>query len=103
MDVGEMQLDQGESGTPDSVMERDRGMGIGAGVEYGTSQPAVCLGGAGLMDPIDEDAFMIGLTKIEGKAMLLARVLAQRLDVGQGVHPIDGGLASAQQVQVRSV
>src|SRR5882724_9915658 len=55
------------------------------------------------MDPVDDDAFVVGLTELDLKLMARGGRAAQRLDVLQIGRAILLRLASAEQVEVRAV
>ena len=80
------------------IVQRDRGMGVGAGID---GDAAGLL--ARLVDPADEFALDVALAEVDGKAEGRRMLAAARLDVLQRGRAIDGGLAKTQHVQVRSV
>ncbi len=94
--VGKMHLDDRNAGAAQRVVDRDRSMGVGAGVKHDA-------GGfiARLLDPVDEDALTIVLAEIDLEAEGLRPVGAQLLDVGEGAGAVQRRLALAEQVQVR--
>ena len=57
----------------------------------------------GLLDPVDQLAFVIGLAEIDRQPEPLARRGAVGLDVGKGLAAIDGRLALAEHVEIWSV
>ena len=67
-DVRQVQLDHRQLGGVQGVEDRDRGVGVGAGVD----DDAVRLL-ARLLDPVDELAFGVGLAEIDRQAQGLAR------------------------------
>ncbi len=65
--VGEMQFDGRNLGGRDGVAQRDRGVGVGAGVDDETGD-----GAAGALNPVDEDALVIGLAHLHRGAQRAA-------------------------------
>ena len=56
-----------------------------------------------LLDPIDEDALLIGLAKIYRQAQFLAGGDAIALNIGQALCAIDARLASAEHIEIGAV
>ena len=81
------------------VEQRDRRMRIRAGVDH----DAVDLIEIGLLDPVDECAFMIGLkcVKLNAFTFCILRQLVQQR--GIGLRTVDRRLADAEHIQVRAV
>jgi hypothetical protein len=78
-------------------------VGIGPRVEDDPDQRSGADGGTGLLQPIDEDAFVIGLAHLDGPPELGRHPLALLTDVSEGLGAVDLRLARAQQVEVGSV
>jgi hypothetical protein len=55
------------------------------------------------MDPIDELAFVIGLTEIDRQIKRGGARQATLLDIGQGIVAIGRRLADSEQVQIRAI
>src|SRR5262249_18552549 len=55
---------------------------------------------AGLVDPLDQLAFVVGLPEIDRYAQLGAALAARGLDVTEGLASIDFGLAHAKHVEI---
>ena len=72
MNVGDVQLDQQHAGALDRVVQRDRGVGVGAGVEDDAGERARGVRAAGLVDPVDELALVVRLPEVEDEAVLRA-------------------------------
>lgn len=98
MHVGKVQFDHRDLDGANGVVQGDRRMGIGTGVDGDAGG-----GVAGFMNSVDQIAFMVGLAEIDGKTQLLAFGLAERLDIGKRLAAIDTGLAFAECVQIGAV
>ena len=72
-DVGEMHLDHRQADGADGVVEGDRGVAVGAGIEHDAARRA-----GRLLDPVDQHALVVALAEIDGKAEPLARVARNR-------------------------
>ena len=103
MHIADMQLDQGHARAFDGVVQRHAGVRVGPGVEHHASQASCRVHAPGLVQGIDQLAFVVALAEIKRKAIGRAGALTQRLHVGQGLAAIDLRLARAQQVQVGAV
>jgi hypothetical protein len=98
MDVGQMNFGDRQAGCADRVVDRDRGVRVGARIDDDRVRLV-----ARLLDPVDELAFVVGLAELDRQAQSGAGLPTVGLDVGQRVSPIDGGFALAQHIQVRAV
>ena len=58
---------------------------------------------AGLLDPGDQLAFVIGLAGLDSDPKLRGEGVQAGVDIREGFTPVDLRLAGAEQVQVRSV
>src|SRR5690348_6141052 len=76
-------------------MQRDGGVGIGAGVD----DDARCLLRR-FLDPADQLALMVGLAEIDRQAQRLGALVAGLLDIAQRAAAVDRRLPAAQHVQV---
>jgi hypothetical protein len=103
MDVGDVQLDHPHIRALDGVVQRHRGVGIGAGVEHHAGQRALRLRRAGGVDGVDQHALVVGLAEVQRVAVPLAGGGAQALDVGQRGRAVHGRLALAEQIQIGTV
>src|SRR5216684_3004228 len=81
------------------VMQRDRCMRIGSGIEDDSG----CFPGMGFVDEIDQFAFAIGLPAIGFQAEFRSGLRAKLLDVGELGMAVGLGLAGPQQIEVRAV
>src|SRR5260370_5475468 len=81
------------------VVQRDRGVGIAAGID----DDAHSLAGMRLVDEIDQLALAIGLPAIGLEAELRRGLRAQFLDIGELCMAVGLGFASPQHVEVRTV
>src|SRR5438270_865321 len=79
VDVADVALDGRDADALDGVVARHRGVGEPARVEYDADR----LLGAGLLDPIDDHALVVRLTKFNGEAMRVGGLAAELLDVFQ--------------------
>src|SRR5262249_30589257 len=83
-------------GAGDGIMERDRGVAVGTGIEDDAPLRR-------LLDPVDQDALVIALTAVDGEAEPLSRDAAIRFDLGQRHAAIDARLAPAEHVEIRPI
>lgn len=97
-DVTQMNLNRGEPNPQKGVMDRHRCVAVRTGINDDSAGAA----GGGL-DPVDELALLVGLTKINLKSKRNSRFLAVFLDIGERSVPIDLRFPSAQEVQIGSV
>lgn len=97
-DVGKVDLDHRQVGAAQRVVDRDRGMGIGAGIDDDAGRAA-----ARLLDPVDELALVIRLAEVDGEAQQSGPLVAGFLDIAQGFAAIESRLAHAEQVEVGAV
>jgi hypothetical protein len=88
----------GSSRSGDRVAQRDRGMGVGPGVQDHASR-----GPTRGLKRIDKRAFVIALLEGNGGDVFVSEDPALRLDIGQCRTTVDLGLAGAEKIQVRSV
>jgi hypothetical protein len=74
-------------------------MSIGPGVK----QHGLCPNAAGLMQPINQMPFMVGLAKIDIKIQCLRLIVQAARDIVQRVSAVNLRFARAEQVEVRAV
>src|SRR3954447_7310321 len=98
VDVRDVNLDDICIRAGDRIAQSDGSVGIGAGI-----QDDWRAGGARIMNPGDELAFVIGLAEDKLDAPLLADRSQAGLEIGERVAAINGGLARAEKVQVRAI
>lgn len=98
VNVGDVDFDDRHVGGLDRVHNGDRGMRIGARV-----QDDPLRGGAGLLDPVDQIALVVGLPQLDFEAKTSGDGAGPGLDVAKRRRAIDRRLPQAEQVQVRSV
>src|SRR3546814_10688416 len=98
MNVGEMHLDQREADREEGIHDGDRGVRIGARIDYDAVVAA-----ARALDPSDQLALAVGLAALGGKAPALGMAAAALLDIGEGLSPVDIGLAASEHVQIGAV
>ena len=99
MDVADVALDRRHADALDGVMARDRSVGQAARIEHDAGR----LLGAGLLDPIDDHALVVGLAKLDAEAVRVGGLAAELLDVLERRMAIDVRLAGAEQIEVRAV
>ena len=98
VDVRDVNLDHGQAGPSDGVMQRDGGVRVGTRIDDNA-----CAGVARGVDFVDHRAFVVGLYAVHRDAQLGGDGVAIRFDVGQCFCTIDAGLSCAEQIQVRAV
>jgi len=98
VDVGEVDFDGGNGHGREGIPERDAGVGIGGGVEDDGVEAA-----AGVLDPGDEFAFVIGLAEVDFGVEFGCAGPDEAFDVRERVASVDFGLAGAEEIEVRSV
>ena len=99
VDVADMHFDCWNLHRLQGVMQRNRGMGIGPGIDDDPGR----LAGTGLVDELDQFALAIGLPAIGLQAELRGRLPAQFLDIGQRRMAVFLRLARPLHVEVRPV
>src|SRR5918994_5648481 len=82
----------------DRVMYGDRGVGIGASIDDYAGR-LLC----GLLDPVDQIAFMIGLAKNDLQPQCRTGLPAVLLDASQRRSAIDAGFPLPERVEVGTV
>lgn len=97
-DVGEVDFDGGEIDGGDGVAEGVAVVGEGAGVDEEAVGP-----GAGVVDGVDEDAFVVGLLVAEFGVVLGGEGGELLVDVGEGEVAVDVGFTGAEKVEVGAV
>src|SRR5690625_4401985 len=78
-------------------------MGIRAGIEHYTQALAFCDCLTGLVEPVNQFAFMVGLSKNQVESEALGKLLAGSFDIRQCLRTIGGRVTDAQQVQVWTI
>ena len=99
VNVADMHFDGWNFHRHQSVMQRDRGVRIAAGVD---DDPGGLVG-MGSVDEIDQFAFAVGLPAIGFQAELRRGFRAKLLDVDELCMTVGLGLAGPQQIEVRAV
>lgn len=97
--VGEMDLDDRDLDALDGVVEGNGGVGERAGVEEDGEAAAR----GGLVQPVDEMAFVVGLAQVYAQAKGQGLVGEGIRDAVEGVMAVDLRLAGAEQVEVGAV
>ena len=95
--VGEVHLDDRGGDGLDRVVERDRRVGKGAGIEDH------CFGATRCVQPVDKLALMVRLVEFNFHIKLLSPLSDNRLDVGQSLRTIYFGFARPQQIEIWAV
>ena len=85
----------------DLAVQGDRRVRVGAGVEDDPCR--LRAGAAGLVQPVDENAFVIALPEVERQAVRRRDFAADRLDIGERARAVDARLTRAEQIQIRAV
>jgi len=98
VDVGKVDLDRGNSARGDGVTQCDAGVGEGGGVEDDGLELV-----AGLLDPINQNAFVVRLAEIDGDISGCGLGSDPGFDVRQGEVAVDARFAGAEEIQVRTV
>ena len=98
MDVGQIDLDDRDRKRRDRVAQRDRAMGIAAGVDDHR-------GGLGhrLVEPVDQHALVIGLADVELELVGGGALDQHGVDLGQALGAVNPRLAGSEQVEVGPV
>jgi len=81
------------------VAQGDGRVGVAAGIE--DDRPGAAR--RGLVQPVDQMAFMVGLAEVEGYAQLPGPIAHHPSDIVERVAPINLGFAGAEQVEVGAV
>src|SRR2546426_4442856 len=95
MDVRDVKLDDRRVGPLDRVVQRDRPVGEGAGIEHDANHVPRRDFAARFMNPVDELALVVRLTAIDLDAQLLAFLAAQPFDVSERIRAVDRRLTGA--------
>ena len=98
VDVGQVHFDHRQFHRGQGVAQRHRGVGPGGGVDDDAGDPA-----AGLVDPVEQLAFLVGLAEVHGEAARLGEGRAFVGDFAQGPPAVGLWLAGAEQIQVGAV
>lgn len=98
MDVGQMHLiDRAVKGRQ-GIADRNRGMGIGAGVDHDALGHIACP-----VDQIYEGAFVIAVLKHQSTAVCRAVLQTHALDIGQRCRAIDFGFPFSQEIEIGTI
>src|SRR5450830_2174023 len=98
-----MQFHQAHASTLDCIAQRNRGMGISAGIQYHPQRFTSGLRSTGLVQPINQHAFVIALTKIDRQIMGSSGLQTQLFDIGQTMCAIDSRFTFDEEIQVGTV
>jgi hypothetical protein len=98
VDIREVHLDHGQTRCHQGIPQCDARMRESAGID----QDAVGVAD-GLLDPIDELALMVRLDGLDFDTEVLGHRREIGIDIGQGLGPIDLGLAFSEQIQIGTV
>jgi hypothetical protein len=80
------------------VPDRDRSVGISAWID----QNSLALFPS-ILNPIDQLTFVIALQKLDFQAVLRPKIAARLLDLSQRRFPVNLGLTSTKQIQIRTI
>src|SRR5688572_21083202 len=97
-DIAEMDFNRRLACGADRVAEGNRRMGEPARIDHDPLRRT-----AGLLHPIDQLAFVIGLPEIDRKTKAGGSFPAIRIDLGKRTAAIDGRLARTEEIEVRAV
>jgi len=97
-DVRQMHLDHRPFADQQRIKQRNRGVGIGTGVD---DQPV--LRRPRLLNPRDQVTLLVGLPEIQAQPQRLGAVPTQPFDITQGQGSINGRFPHAQHIQVGAV
>src|SRR4029453_7365524 len=103
MHVRNVQFDHAGTRPDYGVVQRNAGVGVGRGIQDNTGSVTSRLSSTGLLDPVDELTFAVGLTELQSPTQLVRHLQAGTLDIGQGRLAVDIGLTRPKQVEVRAV
>ena len=99
VDVGKMDFRDGQRrNRADGVVDGDRGVGIGTGIDDDSGALA-----ARLLNPVDQLAFVVGLPENDFQTVRFGALFDRILDIGKRLPAIDFRLAAANQIEVRPV
>jgi mono/diheme cytochrome c family protein len=98
VDIGQMHLDHRHAGQPQGVMDGDRGVTVGSGIDDDPAGRRMRL-----LDPSDEFGLAVALARFDDEPESLGARRAARLELGQGLAAIDVGLPHPEQVQIGAV
>src|SRR5438093_9296523 len=93
-----MDFDDRHLASKQHIEQGDRTMAISCRVDDDARHSATRL-----LDAVDQLAFMVGLLEVNAEPKLLSVLSAGVFDIAQGVGPINGRLARAQQIEIGSV
>lgn len=97
--VGQMDFDNGDLYRFDRVVERDGGVGVGAGIQKHRFRAL----GLCLMQPVDQMAFMVGLAKIDLQPQFLRLVIEAPGDIVERIGPVNFRFAHTEQVEIGAI
>ena len=93
-----MDFDGGQGDGFQRVQYGDGRVGVGGRVDDDAVELA-----KSLLDPIDDDAFVVGLADIDGEAELRRGLLDEGDQCGVVLFAVDGRFADAKHVEIRAV
>src|SRR5262249_22828261 len=99
VDVGDVHFDRRHVHAEDRVEDGDGRGGVAGGID----DDAERLFASGLVNPVDDGAFVVRLPELDGDAEPAAGVAAQLFHVRQGRAAVFLRLAGAEQIEVRAV
>ena len=98
VDVRQVDLDSRDLRATDGISQGNTGVGIGGRVD-----DKVVVVRSDFMNPFDELAFGIGLSKTDFNVAIGSTLTNQSRDISEGAGAVDLGLPSAKEIQVRAV
>ena len=96
--VGEMHLHHRQANGRNGITQRDRGVGIPAGIDNHSACPT-----PGVVQSVNQRALVIRLQTAHLDPQLFSFVFQSRVNLRQRHRAVDLRLARAEQVQVRAV
>src|SRR5262245_41787571 len=98
MHIGNVHFDDGKIAGTERIGNGERSVG-----ECGRVDDDAARGGARLVDPVDEDVFVVALVEANVELELRGKVPAGGRDIVEGFPTVDMRLAFAEEVEVRAV
>ncbi len=91
-----MDLDAGEPDRSDRIAERDGRVCVPSGVEKKPLEGTLCLA-----DPVEELPLVVRLARVYAGAKLASTKREARMDLAERFGPVDLGLSSPEELEVR--
>ena len=98
VDIAEVDFHKGQVDGGDRIPNANAGVGIGGGVHDNAVKFS-----PGILDPINQNPFMVRLASLNGHAQASRLPLQSLVDIREGDNPINPRFALAQQVEIGTV